>query len=109
MSEEIKRIPIAKFRELGFIHEINRRLLHPCGLALEVIIDLETGEERLGGVWDYRDDPEGMRFGEDLLSGEKVRSVDKLFHSHAHIRSETLGYVVQPVPEVEDVESSPVK
>lgn len=98
MSEEIKRIPIKEFRKLGFIQEINRRFLHPCGLAMEVIVDQDTGEETLGGVWDYRDDPEGMEFAEGVLSREKFQSVEELLHSKVHERQRELGYVIQPVP-----------
>lgn len=96
---DIKRIPIKEFRELGFVHEINRRLLHPCGLALEVRIDKDTGEETLGGVWDYRDDPEGISFAEDALNADKEKSVDKLFFSKTHARQKLLGYIVQPTNE----------
>ena len=98
---DIKRIPVKEFRELGFIQEINRRILHPCGLAIEVIIDKDTGEETLGGVWDYRDDPEGLRFAESQISldetSDKVRSVDQLLKSKEQSRLDNLGYVVQPV------------
>ncbi len=94
---DIKRIPVKEFRELGFIQEINRRILHPCGLAIEVIIDKDTGEETLGGVWDYRDDPEGLRFVEEELSLDKVQLVDQLAKSKAQFRLDNLGYVVQPV------------
>lgn len=99
MSDEIKRIPIKEFRELGFIQEINRRFLHPCGLALEVIVDKDAGTEALGGVWDYRDDPEGMEFAEGVISVEKARSVDRLLKAKEETRLRELGYVVQPVPE----------
>ncbi len=96
---DIKYIPVKEFRALGFIQEINRQLLHPCGLAIEVIVNEETGEETLGGVWDYRDDPEGMRFVEDELSFGKVKAVDQLAKSKAQFRLDNLGYVVQPVEE----------
>ena len=95
MTDDIKRIPIKEFRELGFIQEINRRLLHPCGLALEVIVDLETGEEKLGGIWDYRDDPEGMAFADGMITVDKVMSVETLFRSKALYREEHLGYFIQ--------------
>jgi hypothetical protein len=101
MSDKIKRIPVKEFRELGFVHEINRQLLHPCGLALEVIVDKETGEEKFGGVWDYRDDPEGIYFGDDCLSVEKARSVDQLFHAKDQARSKKMGFIIQPVLEKE--------
>ncbi len=101
MTDEIKRIDIKEFRELGFIQEINRRLLHPCGLALEVIIDTETGETTLGGVWDYRDDPEGMAFADGMITVDKVMSVETLFRRNALYREEHLGYFIQPASEGE--------
>ncbi len=59
---ERKYMSIKEFIESGFLQEVNRRLLHPCGLALEAVKD---GDEwRLGGVWDARDDPEGIMFDE---------------------------------------------
>ncbi len=99
MSDDIKRIPIKEFQKLGFIQEINRRLLHPCGLALEVIIELDTGEATLGGVWDYRDDPEGIYFADEVLSRAKTKSVTDLFNSKLNHRREVFGHIIQPVPE----------
>ena len=99
MPNDIKRIPIKEFRKLGFIQEINRRLLHPCGLALEVIVDKKTGDEILGGVWDYRDDPEGMYYQEDVLSRAKAQTVIDLFNSKLTHRREEFGHIIQPVPE----------
>ncbi len=94
MSDDIKRISIKEFRELGFIQEINRRLLHPCGLALEVVME-ENGDCELGGVWDYRDDPEGMAYAEGMIDDAKVKSVDKLFYSKMEFRAEELGFFIQ--------------
>jgi len=99
MPDDIKLISIKEFRKLGFIQEINRRLLHPCGLALEVVIDLETGKEMLGGVWDYRDDPEGMYYKNEELSRAKAQSVTDLFYSKLNHRREEFGHIIQPVPE----------
>jgi len=101
MSDDIKRIDIKEFWELGFIQEINRRLLHPCGLALEIILELNEdgsyGEAKLGGVWDYRDDPEGMLFSEDILSQEKADSVTSLWDAHSDVRIRDHNFVVQPI------------
>lgn len=33
---DIEYLPISEFRERGYLHEVNRLLLHPLGLALEV-------------------------------------------------------------------------
>jgi hypothetical protein len=62
MPEKVKRMDIKEFREKGYLQEANRLFFHPLGLALEVIINEETGEEKLGGIWDFRDDPEGLYF-----------------------------------------------
>tara|TARA_Y100000034_G_scaffold116947_1_gene155911 strand:- start:116 stop:415 length:300 start_codon:yes stop_codon:yes gene_type:complete len=73
---DIKYIDIKEFRELGFLQELNRQFLHPLGLALEINIDDNTGEETLGGIWDYREDSEGMLFGEGSLSRDKANMVE---------------------------------
>jgi hypothetical protein len=94
-DEGIKRIDIAEFRRLGYVQEINRRLLHQCGLALEVVVN-DDGTETLGGVWDYRDDPEGIYFAGEGPDAEKAQTVDAEIARHADARQIQLGYVVQP-------------
>ena len=85
MSEDIKRIDIKEFREKGFLQEANRKFFHPLGLALEIVIE-EDGSERLGGVWDYRDDPEGMFFGPEMINQEKIDHVENLRLSKISVR-----------------------
>lgn len=98
---DIKRIDIKEFREKGYLQELNRQFLHPLGLAMEVIINEETGEETLGGVWDYRDDPEGMLYQDGMLEMEvfknKVANVKKLYEEKAAYRKDKFGWVVQPI------------
>lgn len=96
MSDDIKRIDVAEFRRLGFLQEVNRRVLHPAGLALEVILD-EDGVERFGGCWDYRDDPEGITFG--AIDESYIASVDAEIEKHADVRRELLGGVIQTQPD----------
>lgn len=81
VTEEVKRIDIKEFREKGFLQEANRKFFHPLGLALEVIINDETGEETLGGVWDYREDPEGNFFSDDMIDEKKIEHVKELKNS----------------------------
>jgi hypothetical protein len=92
---EIKKIDIKEFRELGFLQEINRLFLHPLGMALEVILE-DDGTEKLGGIWDYRDDPEGMIYGEmDDTSKSKI-AFFKEFAERKHAeRLKRLGYIIQ--------------
>lgn len=75
--ETINTIDIKEFREKGYLQEANRLFFHPLGLALAVNID-ENGEETLGDVWDYRDDPEGMFFGSNELHVDKINHVADL-------------------------------
>lgn len=97
MANEIKRIDIKEFRERGYLHEINRLLLHPLGLALEVNIGAD-GTEILDGVWDYRDHAEGIYYGDDLLSAEKAKAVMAEMFARRDGRIRELHYVIQPIP-----------
>ena len=101
MGEKIKTMSVKEFRELGYLQEINRRFLHPLGLALEVEIDDETGEERFGRIWDYREDPEGIVFGDDIVSkpefAEKAKRVREEMLKHESARLRKFGFVIQPV------------
>jgi hypothetical protein len=74
-NEPIKYMDIKEFREKGFLQEVNRLVLHPCGLAMEVMVH-DDGTETLGGVWDYRGDPEGMCYA-NMDAGEVL---DKASH-----------------------------
>lgn len=50
----------AEISDMGFLLEVNRRVLHPAGAAM--FVEEESGRV---GVWmlDYFDDPEGVFFG----------------------------------------------
>lgn len=93
MAEEIKRMDPAEFRELGFLQEVNRQFLHPLGLALEVVVE-EDGSVAMGGIWDFRDDPEGI-----VLA--RPPKVDAAAHvaiereRHREARERLMGSVVQ--------------
>ena len=93
----VKHIDIREFREIGFLQEINRQFLHPLGMALEVVVD-DDGTERLGGIWDYRDDTEGILFGDSVLDAKKAENVQRLMAEKHPTRKKLLGFVVQPVP-----------
>jgi hypothetical protein len=94
---EVKRIDIAEFRRLGFLQEANRQFFHPHGLALEVNVE-EDGTETLGGVWDYRDDPEGIIFDPvDMQMRERRDTVAAEHARHREARLRLLGGVIQPL------------
>lgn len=91
---KIKRIDIKEFRAKGFLQEINRQYLHPLGMAFEVLIH-EDGSESLGGIWDYRDDSEGIVFGKNMIDQKKIDYVEKLRKEKAIYREKNLGFIVQ--------------
>ena len=94
---EIKRMSVKEFRELGLLQMINRKVLHPMGLALEVIVNFDTKGQEFGEVWDYRDDPEGMAFDEGEIDAEKAETAEAMFESKRSVREEKFGWHVQPV------------
>lgn len=104
-SKEIPHMDLKDFHEFGFLQEINRRILHPCGVALEMKVD-EDGTYSFGGVWDYRDDPEGITFAPGLIDEDKVRRVYREQAKHAGPRVKLLGYAVQPAFKKDDDESN---
>lgn len=96
---EIKRIDIKEFQEFGYLQELNRQFLHPLGMALEVIIDEKDESVKLGGIWDYREDPEGMTF-QDMSKDthrKKAENVKSLQLAAAKTRLKLLGFEIQPV------------
>lgn len=100
---EIKKIDIKEFREKGYLQELNRNFLHPLGLALEIVIE-EDGTEKLGGIWDYREDKEGMIYDIKNRSEEnkeefrrKKEFVEDEFIKKAKDRRELLGFAIEPI------------
>ena len=95
---EIKRIDIKEFREKGYLQELNRQFLHPLGMALEILID-EEGNESLGGIWDYRDDPEGMLYDESIVKSERFKNniefIKREWEQKVKTRTEFLGFMIQ--------------
>lgn len=92
-----KYMEIKEFVDSGFLFELNRRVLHPFGLALEVVQESD-GSIMFGGVWDCREDPEGIIFAEgdfqeavrkwnDYLIGQGVKILTS--------RLVRLGFIVQ--------------
>lgn len=95
-NEVISYIDIQEFREAGYLQEANRRFFHPLGLALEIFVE-EDGTERLDGIWDYRQDPEGVIFGDGVADVEKARRVDAEIESHRPAREALFGDIIQPL------------
>jgi hypothetical protein len=94
---QVVELSVRVFRELGLLHEINRLILHPLGLAMSVNIDPATNVESFGPIWNCLDDPEGIAYGENYIDAAKAASVATLIEARGRTRIPALGYVVQPV------------
>lgn len=105
--KELVYLPIAEFREVGYLQEVNRKVLHSAGLALEAWVEDDgpfEGVEYLGGIWDHRDDPEGIFFSPDQLDLSRKTAVEAEQARHLKVRRDT-GYASV---DVEGVQIIPV-
>jgi len=98
-KDGIRRLLVKEFRAQGYLQELNRKFLHPLGLALEVIIDPSTEEEYFGGVLDYRQDDYGIVFGMKT-DKEKAERIEKERVTKLGVRKGKFGWGVQPVGSV---------
>lgn len=104
-NSDIKLMQVSEFRREGFLQEANRLFFHPLGLALEVNID-DNGDESLGGIWDYRDDPVGIVFGDGVIDKLKADNVQLLFESKRKEREKILPNTIQPVETSNDTNNT---
>lgn len=91
-------LSVAEFRELGYLQEVNRRFLHPLGLAL--VATTFEGFEVIRGVRDDRADPEGIIYAPGTIPGaerERAATIDREWSYRSAARQSRLGYVVQPI------------
>ncbi len=94
----LKYMPVEEFLRLGYLQELNRQFLHPLGLAIQVNID-DDGTHKLGAIWDCREDPEGISFGEGVLNRDKADFIEAEEERRWAARAAALGFVTQPVPD----------
>lgn len=94
---EIRYMSVKEFRREGYLQELNRRFLHPLGLAIEVVVE-DGGHESFGGIWDFRNDREGVRYGGEILAHlpRAARRIDELWREREPDRVAALGFMVQP-------------
>jgi len=99
----IKKISAKEFREKGYLQEVNRRFFHPLGLALEMTVNID-GTETLSGLWDYREDEEGIYY--DLKNSNKKRKdtfklkyefIENELKKRKKSREEKLGFFIEPI------------
>jgi hypothetical protein len=88
-----KYIDLKEFREIGYLHELNRQFLHPHGLAFEVTTDKETGAVTFSGIQDNREYLDGMAFKK--LDIKKIGNINLLMRGRVGARTSAIGNWVQ--------------
>ena len=100
----LKFIDLTEFRDLGYLEELNRRFLHPLGLAMAVNVD-EDGTATFAGIYDDREDPEGWIMGYKShpdpdntrdIAKQRAEFVEAEIEKRAEKRIESFGWVIQP-------------
>lgn len=97
-EEQENMMPLTQFARIGYLQEVNRRFLHPMGLAIALSKDNDTGAVRFLGIQDHSEDPEGMTFKSFSESDvERGQRIDALYKQALLARQKRLGYGVQPL------------
>ena len=89
----MKFMDLNEFRNLGLLQEINRQILHPRGLALEMLAEKDGTITGFGRVWDHRDDPNGVVFA-DAPDPKKTETVAGMVKSRPRLAQ--FGWITQP-------------
>lgn len=84
----------------GLLFEINRRVLHPFGLAMSLEVDTETDKPTKYfnvKLWDGTEDPEGIVFTDDMLEAghTKFQTFKNVHKKRLAARLIALGYLIQ--------------
>lgn len=94
---------LKSFVKKGYLQELNRRFLHPLGLALEISID-NNNNEMLSGIWDYRDNNEGIYYdinNSDDKRKNRFKNNKSFINNELKVRSknrkELLGFDIEPI------------
>ena len=103
---KIKRIDDAAqfLSDTGLLFRINREILHPLGLAMEIQTWKYKGKQKAkftNKLWDYRRDPEGMLYADETFTeaDQKHKLFMKKFgEKKLKERYKRLGYIIQPHP-----------
>lgn len=88
--------------DTGLLFEINRKVLHPFGLALAVNVDDERDIITKFEIIDHRDDLEGIVYSEEayFVGKEKFDKFMKEFgEKRLQTRKSALGYIEQELEE----------
>lgn len=94
--DDLKTLSIKDFKDFGILQEVNRLFFHPIGLALYIIVDEDDPEKvSLGGILDYRGDPEGVYYGEGFITEKNKLYTKRLREMKREARVAIFGHHIQ--------------
>lgn len=103
-DNEIKWMDLDEFLNEGYLQEVNRKFFHPLGLALAVNCDEDGVVTGIAGLWDYRDDPEGIVFGDGGVDADKATTVEAERLKHWNVRANMFNGYGQSSEPIKDVQ-----
>jgi len=80
-----------KWRE----YDKNNNLIYYKNHLVEYKKNNYTEIESLGGIWDYREDDEGITFGKDMIDPKKVQNIKEFIKKQHKKRKEAIGFIIQ--------------
>ena len=93
--------------ENGLLFEINRKVLHPLGLALVIDVDRDNRKWlRVDGLLSVEGDPDGFLYPDDTFrENQRIYKtyLDKEGQERLDTRKERLGFLVQGEQDDEEV------
>ena len=90
----------------GLLFEINRKVLHPLGLAM--IIDISRGKSKqldIIGI-EETDDPDGFMYPDEAFeigADNYLRFLNAGSQKRLDLRQERFGFAIQETPDVEEI------
>lgn len=99
-AKQVPWMDLSEFVASGYLQEVNRRLLHPMGIALAVDHQAD-GRVTLAGVWDVRDDPGGIVYDEVDAAKATAFHAEQLRRFSEGDRMELHGWWIQPRPDLD--------
>lgn len=98
MTQPNKFVTTKELLDWGLLFEINRRVLHPLGLALEAEVTEDGNVSFTNRVWNARRDPEGIIFVDKAFEHGKAKfdaMMEEWGEDRLRARKEALGYLIQ--------------
>ena len=96
----MKTMSIDEFVKEGYLQEVNRRLLHPMGVSLDL-------NSNASSIIDARDDIEGLYYDyiemsedEQMTMRARFDNIEDVIKKRKHKRKHILGFIIEPISKI---------